>query len=118
MNNLMSWTFRVPMSHIARTMHNILTAMADESGHVEVTDEMLRSLMGVASGSDRPISVATLYRLRAELMNLEMIQIENVYGSTYATGMAKVSTRRYQLALTPPAHIDATHADLLGEVSR
>ncbi|MBQ6358814.1 MAG: hypothetical protein IJI97_07705 [Clostridia bacterium] len=118
MNNPMSWTLSVPMSHPARTLHTILTTVATEFGYVEVSDETLRNLMGAAAGSDRPISNATLYRMRAELMDLGMIQIENVYGSTFAKGMAKVATRRYELALTPPAHIGTTHTDLFEGVSR
>lgn len=118
MNNPMSWTFRVPMSHAARTMHGILTTMASESGRVELDDETLRDLMGTLVNSDEPISRSSLYRLRAELLDLGMIQIENVYGNTFARGMSKVSTRHYQLAMTPPAHISTTHTDLFEGVSR
>lgn len=118
MKNSASWTINVPMSHAARTMYTVLAALASPSGHVDVDDEALRSALGLMSGSRQPMSRSSLYRLRTELLDLGMISIENVYDSTPKVGGPRITFRNYRVAMTPPAHIDATHANLLGEVSR
>lgn len=101
MNKLLIWTLSVPMTHPTRTMHTILTAMASGSGYVEVNDQTLQKMTGVASGSSRPTSPTSLYRMRVELVNLGMVQIENVYDATLGEGSPKVLTRRYWLATAP-----------------
>lgn len=105
---MMSWTFNVPMTHATRTLYSILVSMAEPSGRIEVDDERLRALVGLSSGSGRPISDGSLYRLRNELMSLDMLQAENVYDTTPKMGSPRVIRRRYLVRLEPPSHIKNT----------
>lgn len=97
------WSMCVPMSHTARTLYMILRSLVHEKEGPEtrkVTDDDLRRLMGITEGTKVP-SRTTLYRIRAELTDLDMLQVENVYGHSAGTGAPKVISRRYLVRREP-----------------
>lgn len=102
-----NWSIYVPMSHQARTLYIILRSMIDNSDGSKAntrktTDEDLRIALGVTEGTKIP-SRATLYRLRAELVGLDMIHVENVLAPPSRPGQPKVTSRRYLVRRDPHA---------------
>lgn len=97
----LTWPLSVPMTHAARTLYSIFVDLASPSGEFEADDVTICSLVGQVNGDRAPISDKSLYRLRSELVNLNLVGFENVYDTSPGMGAPKVLSRRYRLATAP-----------------
>lgn len=97
------WSLCIPMSHTARTLYTILRSLVNEKEGPEtrkVSDDDLRMAIGISEGIKVP-SRTTLYRIRGELIDLDMLQVENLYDRTAGVGAPKIVARRYLVRREP-----------------
>lgn len=103
------WSIYVPMSHQANRMYNILRSLINEKdpdSSCTTSDDFLRAALGMA-GRTKPLSKTTLYRVRTELVDLDMVRVETIQDRSGLRGQPKIIGRRYLVRRDP--HDDRPH---------